>query len=168
MRPRPTMNSTRLARRPPARTAFGTTKKDKRTIRHSALVSRIEKSHPYTKKRRRPSKKLITNLESLADALPSVPEDQRVTGDVSIKHKSLKSKPGAMKKKEALIGMERERFNKNMTQMIKFHMPNDEGESQSTSPTATESTGKRWAAIRGFIQQTMEQRPGTRTKSGME
>ncbi|KAL9577221.1 MAG: hypothetical protein Q9212_006507 [Teloschistes hypoglaucus] len=53
--------------------AFGTSKKDKRIIKHSALISRIEKSKHKAKKRRRPSKKLMVSLESLGDALPEAP-----------------------------------------------------------------------------------------------
>ncbi|TAQ87295.1 hypothetical protein B7494_g4396 [Chlorociboria aeruginascens] len=93
--------------------AFTATKKDKRTIKHSTLISRIEKSHKKPLKRRRPNKKLVATLESLADALPEV-EEKEEGGEGKIKHKSLKSRPGAMKKREKLERMERERFGKNM------------------------------------------------------
>lgn len=145
--------------------AFGSTKRDKRIIKRSTLISRIEKSKakPSSQKRRRPSKKLVTNLESLADALPDVPEIRnRETGlgDATIiRHKSLKSRPGAMKKKELLISMEKERFNKNMAQMMQsYHGKGEEKDSTSISDAKGEGRSK-WAAIRGFIQQTMEQRP---------
>ncbi len=88
-----------------------------------------------------------------------------------IKHKSLRSRPGANKKKEKLVAMEMERFAKNMALM-------------SAAPTSSKNTGigassgqeiggvegdgrmegvkggtaDRWAAIRGFISQTMERR----------
>lgn len=139
-----------------------TTKRDKRTIKHSALISRIEKSKPSSKKPRRPSKKLITNLESLAGALPHLSEEksgETIIGDARIKHKSLKSRPGALKKKETLITMEKERFNKNMAQMIQFNRANDKEESQNKALDTKHDTGKRWAAIRGFIHETMERRP---------
>ena len=134
------------------RSAFRATKRDKRTIKHSALLSRIEKSKPSSKKRRvrRPSKKLITNLQSLVEALPDVSETKNgetIFGDAVIKHTSLKSRPGALKKKETLIAMEREMFNKNMARMIQHDDVNDKTEYD---------TGKRWAAIRGSIQRTMD------------
>lgn len=80
-----------------------------------------------------------------------------VIGDARIKHKSLKSKPGAMRKKENLIARERERFNNNMAQMIQTKA---EKVSKTATSYANESTGLRWAAIREFIQQRVEQRPG--------
>ncbi|KAL2052822.1 hypothetical protein ABVK25_006761 [Lepraria finkii] len=47
-------------------------KKFKRVAKPAPLLARIKKSAPGTKvsKRRRPSKKLVTNLKALADALP--------------------------------------------------------------------------------------------------
>lgn len=144
--------------------AFGSTKRDKRIIKRSTLISRIEKSKakPSSQKRRRASKKLVTNLESLADALPDIPESRNGEtglGDGTIiRHKSLKSKPGAAKKKERLISLEKERFNKNMAQM----MQSCHGKEEKDSNTVLDSNGEgrsKWAAIRGFIQQTMEQRP---------
>lgn len=142
--------------------AFGSTKRDKRLIRRSTLISRIEKSKakPSSQKRRRASKKLVTNLESLADALPDIPESRNgeigLDGTTIIRHKSLKSRPGAAKKKERLIAMERERFDKNMAQM----MQSCQEEKDSTVVSDGKGVGRsKWAAIRGFIQQTMEQRP---------
>lgn len=156
-RPSPPTSRHSIDRREP-RSAFTTTKRDKRMIKHSTLISRIEKSKPLSKKRRRPSKKLITNLESLAGALPVVSEEkdgETIIGDARIKHKSLKSRPGALKKKETLITMEKERFNKNMAQIIQLNNANDKAE----SPLDTNhDTGNRWAAIRGFVRQTMERR----------
>ena len=139
------------------RSAFRATKRDKRTIKHSALLSRIEKSKPSSKKRRvrRPSKKLITNLQSLVETLPDVLErknGETLFGDPGIKHTSLKSRPGALKKKEKLIAMEKEIFNKNMARMIQHDDVNDKTE---------HDTAKRWAAIRGSIQRTMDRQPGS-------
>ncbi|KAI9739574.1 MAG: hypothetical protein M1834_006292 [Cirrosporium novae-zelandiae] len=141
---------------------FGSNKKDKRIIKHSTFISRIEKSN--IKKRRRPSKKLVTNLESLADALPKTDEAGSHDGELNtmiIKHKSLKSRPGAMKRKEKLERMEMDRFKKNLAQMA------IEDSTVKIEPTATASTetqgaeaamSNRWAALRGFISQTMEQK----------
>ncbi|KAL8656026.1 MAG: hypothetical protein Q9210_000514 [Variospora velana] len=151
---------------PNAQSLFSTTKKDKRTIKHSALISRIEKSKPrIQKRRRRPSKKLVTNLNSLAEALPdSLPAGKAEaagTAIAKIRHKSLKSRPGAMKKKEKIISMEKDRFNKNMAQMATVQ-PSGGAAHNGYPPEDTNhtmQTGARWAALRSFIQQTMEQRP---------
>lgn len=135
---------------------FLNTKRDKRTIKHSAFVNRIEKGNKKPLKRRRPSKKLVTTLESLADALPDMDEaegGETVVGDAKIKYKSLKSKPGARAKKEKLERMERERFGKNMAQLSVGRQTAVEG-----APEPSE-TSSRWAALRGFISQTMEQKP---------
>ncbi|KAK2795031.1 hypothetical protein FQN50_009810 [Emmonsiellopsis sp. PD_5] len=156
---------------------FRTTKKDKRTIKHSVLLSKIEKSRSKPLKRRRPSKKLVANLDSLVDALPDAGDagtnsnnqagDAGVSSQVNIiKHKSLKHKPGAMKRKEKLDRLERERFAKNLAQMA-GSSSSGQGESQSQAQTQTqtqaqpsaEPTANRWAALRSFITQTMDQNP---------
>ncbi|KKK18705.1 hypothetical protein P175DRAFT_0455370 [Aspergillus ochraceoroseus IBT 24754] len=141
---------------------FRTTKRDKRIIKHASFVSKIEKSSAKSTKRRRASKKLLANLESLADALP---ETETELGDPSkqiniIKQKTLKHKPGAMKRKEKLEKLERERFAKNMAQMSNMQ--------PAPAPTSKPDEGagsvsNRWAALRGFISQTMEQQPAFKT-----
>lgn len=127
---------------------FSSSKRDKHAIKHSAFVSKIEKSSAKTQKRRRPNKKLVANLESLADVLPSLDEeggkDGVILGQAKIQRKSLKSRPGAMKRKEKLEKQERERFNKNLAQMA------------GASGT---STGDRWAALKNHVQSTMEVKP---------
>ncbi len=148
--------------------AFGTavtdeflnTKKDKRTIKHSAFVNRIEKTNKKVLKRRRPSKKLVTTLESLADALPDISaggEQQVETGNAKIKHRSMKTRPGATKRREKLEKMERERFGKNMAQLTSS-VSAAEPVAVGSSP-ASVSTASKWAALREFISQTMEQKP---------
>lgn len=141
---------------------FSATKKDKRTIKHSTFVNKIAKAHATPKKRRRPSKKLVTTLESLADALPDDidGEDQgaangdgattTVVGQARIRHKSLRSRPGAMKRKEKVERMERERFERNMAQM--------QEPAQAGGAVPAEGTANRWAALRGFIEATMERK----------
>ena len=138
-----------------------TSKKDKRIIKHSALLSRIQKPKATPKKRRRPSKKLVTNLELLADALPvasNTKSEEAIVGDAKIRHRSLKSRPGAQKRKEKQAVVEKDRFNKNMAQMMA------PAPSQLSPPTAgseeyRSASRNKWAALRGFIQHTMEQRP---------
>jgi hypothetical protein len=130
---------------------FISSKQDKRLIKHSAFVNRIEKAHKKPLKRR-PSKKLVTTLESLADALPDAGESERIVGDAKIRHKSLKSRPGATKRREKLERMERERFGKNMAQLAA-------GSAQAGGEEAQKiATANRWAALRGFISQTLEQK----------
>ncbi|KAI9833484.1 MAG: hypothetical protein M1819_003642 [Sarea resinae] len=153
--PRPSLNA--------VDTGFGSSKKDKRTIKHSSFVSKIEKGNGKTKKRRRPSKKLITDLESLVDALPdheAEDGDGHVVGDARIRHKSLKSRPGAMKRKEKLEKQERERFGKNMAQLVDTKAVVPAPDAAMSAPAAEGgATASRWAALRGFISQTMEQKP---------
>ena len=143
---------------------YKSTKDDKRRIKHSTLISRIEKANHKTPKRRRPLKKLVATLESLADALPDISEggkDEKVVDQGRIRHKSLKSRPGAMKKKDQLEKLERERFCKNMAQMAEVSMTITSAPNHAVTVDATTSgdSSKRWAALRGFIQQTMDRDP---------
>lgn len=144
---------------------FLNTKKDKRLIKHSAFVNRIEKQNKKVLKRRRPNKKLVTTLEDLADALPDIDEGgerQVEIGDAKIKHRSMKIRPGATKRKEKLEKMERERFSKNLAQLTgsaAAPQPAAAGASTAAAAPAATSTASRWAALRGFIGQTLEQKP---------
>ena len=84
---------------------------------------------------------------------------------MKIKHKSLKSRPGAGKRKEKLVGMEMERFGRNLAELaagrtsgVDREQPGVvETEGQEGSAVGSGSR-ERWAAIRGFIAQTMEKR----------
>jgi hypothetical protein len=120
-------------------------------------VSRIEKA-PKAQKRRRPNKKLVANLESLADALPGLGnEDEDENGDVvvgqaKIQRKSLKSRPGATKRKEKLEKMEMARFNANLAQMAST---SGAGNAQGSST----SIADRWAALKNHVRNTTEVRP---------
>ncbi|EGP85984.1 unnamed protein product [Zymoseptoria tritici ST99CH_3D1] len=58
-------------------------KKDKRTVKHNALLNKVRDAGiakggagRKTLKRRRPGKKLVTTMDGLADALPSASEDE--------------------------------------------------------------------------------------------
>ncbi|PYH99929.1 hypothetical protein BO71DRAFT_85693 [Aspergillus ellipticus CBS 707.79] len=137
---------------------FRTTKKDKRLIKHASFMSKIEKNSQKSTKRRRASKKLAANLDSLADALPDADDglnDSSKQVNI-IKQKTLVHKPGAMKRREKLEKVERDRFARNMAQLSSM---------EATAPANTDSdveTGpvsNRWAALRNFISQTMEQQP---------
>jgi hypothetical protein len=106
--------------------SFINSKKDKRVIKHSAFINRIEKAHKKPLKRRRPSKKLVTTMESLADALPELELENGNGGEGKIKMKSLRSKPGAMKRKEKVERMERERFGRNFSVLMGARKDNEE------------------------------------------
>ena len=64
-------------------------------------------------------------------------------GQAKIQKKSLKSRPGAMKKKEKLEKMEKERFNANLAQMA----------------TSSSTSNDRWAALKNHVQNTMDVKP---------
>lgn len=138
---------------------FRTSKKDKRQIKHATLMSKIAKSSANTTKKRRASKKLVANLESLADALPDAAEGSHdATSQANvIKQKTLQHKPGAMKRREKLEKLERDRFAKNMAQMSGLQAQAAGGNAEA-SPESN-STASRWSALRNFISQTMEQQP---------
>lgn len=134
---------------------FPSSKKDKRTIKHSVFVNKIEKASSISKKRRRANKKLVATLESLADALPEIDNGQEqnesVLGQARVHHKSLKSRPGAMKRKEKLEKMERERFGMNLAQMV--------GSTQTEAYGSNDSAvGSRWAALKTFVESTAEKK----------
>lgn len=149
----------RVARPTPAKlpqpdepSLFPGSKKDKQKIKHSSFVSKIEKSSSKIQKRRRPNKKLIANLESLADALPGL-DKEGVNGAIEVGQakiqrkalKSMKSRPGAMKRKEKLEKMEMDRFNKNLVQLAN----NSQGN----------AVQDRWAALKSHVQNNMEVKP---------
>ena len=138
-------------------------------MKYSALLSRIEKPKPSPKKRRRPSKKLVATLESLAEALPNTlvaEENEAIVGQAKIRHRSLKSKPGAMKRKERIISMEKDRFNRNMAQMaVGDSGVSDPSASGGAGPSTAGTTNSRWAALRGFIRHTVESRIGMSASS---
>lgn len=158
--------------------AFPTTKKDKRHIKHSTLISRVKKSSSSSSeaqknKRRRQKKRLAVNLESLADTLPDVVDTATIIDEAGrkgrdaalreqanvdiIHHKSMKSRPGALKRREKIDKGERERFARNLAEMSgkKTGETGENGAKQENSQQGHD----RWVALRGFIAQTMEQRP---------
>ncbi|KAL2126690.1 hypothetical protein VTI74DRAFT_394 [Chaetomium olivicolor] len=187
--------------------SFINSKRDKRLIKHSAFVSRIAKSSSKSagaaqRKRRRPSKKLVTTLQSLGDALEDIQaemEHEEAEGDAmdaeqakqgKVRHKSLKSRPGALKRKERLVKGEMERFGRSLAQLANIQtssaaaaaaaaasvpaartagkmdveVEKDSGK-QETQTQAQTATSSRWAALRGFISATMEQNPAFLNKT---
>jgi hypothetical protein len=141
-------------------------------MKHAALMSKITKSSSKKPRRRRPNKKLVANLDSLAAALPDedFPVQDRVAGNEAkdqvniIRRKSMKSRPGAMKRQEKLDQSERERFAKNMAQMaVSTPALKSDGDTSGQTEGVAASTSQRWAALRGFIAQTLEQKPELKT-----
>lgn len=187
--------------------SFIDSKRDKRLIKHSSFLSRVAKSSGKSgsgiKKRRRPSKKLVTTLESLGDALGDIQADieEEDAGAMDaeqarqgkVRHKSLKSRPGALKRKEKLVKGEMERFGRSLAQLANISTAaapgtttpaaaaaasggsgsgnsgqekmDTEGETQTATRAQPAATSGRWAALRGFISATMEQNPAFLNKT---
>jgi Ribosome biogenesis protein SLX9 len=143
--------------------SFINSKKDKRVIKHSAFINRIEKANKKPLKRRRPSKKLVTTMESLADALPEL-ENGNGNGEGKIKMKSLRSKPGAMKRKEKVERMERERFGRNFSVLMGARRDNEDGVKEvamgeGTVGAEVPKKKGRFAALRAWVDSNMERHP---------
>ncbi|WYZ42493.1 hypothetical protein EsH8_VI_000192 [Colletotrichum jinshuiense] len=152
--------------------SFLSTKKDKRTMKHSAFVSKISKDNKKALKRRRPNKKLVTTMESLADALPDLDENAQTLDQLregKVRHKSLKSRPGALKRKEKVVKGEMQRFGASMAALASVSgapaggaasaMAVERTPEEDAQAAASNATANRWAALRKHISNTMEQNP---------
>ncbi|RMZ80481.1 hypothetical protein DV737_g3010, partial [Chaetothyriales sp. CBS 132003] len=127
---------------------FTQNKKDKRRIKHAQLLSKITKPHSKKPKRRRAtSKKLVATLDALASALP---DDAKAI----IKRRSLKSRPGALKRRQRVDNDEMARFARNMAQLAASADPVAD---VKTAPAPTQ----KWAALRHFISHTLEKKAPT-------
>ncbi|VUC33041.1 unnamed protein product [Clonostachys rosea] len=147
--------------------SFLSSKRDKRQIKHSSFVSRIrssDSSRVAKKRTRRPKNKLAADLDALADALPEI--DENAAANLGkVQHKSLRTRKGALKRKERIVKGEMERFGASMARLA--DMPEGQAvqkqqadEKMDEAPAAaTTSTSNRWAALRGYISTTMEQNP---------
>ena len=99
-----------------------------------------------------------------------------------VRHKSLKSRPGALKRKERLVKGEMERFGRSLAQLASVKTAaaaaagSGSGGSGRQEKMETEGavaqegqaqtqTSSRWAALRGFISATMEQNPAFLSKT---
>jgi hypothetical protein len=157
-------------------------------------VAKSSSSSASTTKRRRPNKKLVTTLESLGDALDDIQAeiddgegaaaggggdamDAEQAAQGKVRHKSLKSRPGALKRKEKLVKGEMERFGRSLAQLAniktaagagagaaqeKMEVEGGQkkgGEKEAQASAQSSATSGRWAALRGFISATMEQNP---------
>lgn len=190
--------------------AWKTSKKDKRAMKHNVLMNKVRDAGVRKSKPRRPNRKLKTDLEGLADALPEIEgmasgsgsageEDEwegveseeegmavdgmgeglrkrrrRVKkvpgGDGKMELKSLKHKPGALKRKRALEARETERFGRNLAQLVGSVKKGSDLKStaagasdgkagESTAQQGGSAQADRWAALRGFIGGSMQQNP---------
>ncbi|KAK5111536.1 hypothetical protein LTR62_004831 [Meristemomyces frigidus] len=200
---------------------FKTTKKDKQSIRHQALLAKARASQPggasKVLKRRRAGKKLKTGLGSLAEALEDVegddggdraeggewegideeemgseaaaaavppglrkrPRNAGVRGGVGggvggkkMVMKSLRHNPGALKRKGVMEERERERFARNLAEMVgSAPVGNarvaggdgvggdgvgEDGVGGDRDGDRDGGQGERWAALRRFIGGSLE------------
>jgi hypothetical protein len=87
---------------------------------------------------------------------------KKVSGEGKMEMKSLKHKPGAMKRKRVLEGREMERFGRNLAQLVGSVQRGGNEEAQMGSGGNVQGVvpqANRWAALRGFIGGSMEQNP---------
>ncbi|TGZ83398.1 hypothetical protein EX30DRAFT_339578 [Ascodesmis nigricans] len=152
------------------------TKKSLRIAKHSAFVSRIEKtsskapsSSSRSRRRKAANSTLATSLSTLADALPSASSDDFVNANVNFVSQSsrdhlaarsnkerqgIKSRPGAMKRKENMLKNECERFGKNLAIIEGVRSQEGAGEGERKK----EGQPNSWAMLRNFIGSTMEKK----------
>ncbi|KAI5795088.1 ribosome biogenesis protein SLX9-domain-containing protein [Geopyxis carbonaria] len=151
-------------------------KKANRQARHASFVSRIEKSSapaaaPSARSRRRAAAsaatKLVTSLDALAAALPAdatssinvvsqSSKSKAVTVGIGAGKKTVKSRPGAMKRKEKLVRSECERFGKNLAIIQSSAAAQKEAVAGDGQVVRAGAGGNTWAMLRGFIGATME------------
>jgi hypothetical protein len=107
-------------------------------------------------------------MEGLADALPDVEDllKGKMGAEGKIKMKSLRSKPGALKRKEKLERVERERFGRNMAQIMGVKeevnvVPAAVMDVEGSAVTASVqgATSSRFAALRAWVNTNMEKNP---------
>ncbi len=138
----------------------------------------------------------MATLGSLADALADIEadgvgdEDEGLAEQArqgKVRHTSLKSRPGALKRKERVMKSEMERFSKSLAQLETLRerdsgkvaggdgqldgmeveakeggtdaAPPEEKKTESQIQRPGAPTASRFAALRGFIVATMEQNP---------
>jgi len=133
---------------------FLNSKRDKRQIKHNTFLSRIQKSASSSSsvsaskrknQRKRASKKLVTTLESLGDALDDILDNTNANtpspavGEGKIRHKSLRSRPGALKRKEKVVKSEMERFGKSLAVLAGMSQTQGQGQGQGQGQDQTES-----------------------------
>jgi Ribosome biogenesis protein SLX9 len=110
------------------------------------------------RKRKRVSKKLAASLESLVEALPDItaataviPKSSKGSESVT---QTLKSKPGALKKREKVVKEEKERFGKNLATLT-LAGPSTNASTKNGDGVQSSSTDERWAALRKHLHGTV-------------
>lgn len=128
-------------------------------------------------------------MDALADALPTLTADEVTAGaaarDGRVRHRSLRSKPGALKRRERVVRGEMERFGVSLAQLAGVREEQQQQQTRgkeeeddadtamvggaSTTGRAASTTqaqqqqpsavANRFAALRGFISATLEQNP---------
>ncbi|TVY12525.1 hypothetical protein LARI1_G009572 [Lachnellula arida] len=167
----PQSGSGLITRPTPTPSLSSNSKKDKRVIKSSLFKHRIEKAHPTpATKRRRPSKKLVSNLDALADALPDIEGmGMGKVGGGKIKMDSLTSGKGLMRRRGKVEGVERERFGRNLGLLMggmstgvspgpsipTAPLMGGQGQTAQLQPQPS-ATAKRFQALRAWIGETME------------
>lgn len=166
-------------------------KQDKRNLKHAALMHKVRDASINKfagKKRRRPGKKIAAaeSLAGLRNALPELEDEdedeweglsdddadiesavakkarrRRADGEGKIKMRSLKHRPGAMKRKQALERSEQERFGRNLAQLVGTEcgpgkVGRSEGQAAREDGGGDGGQAGKWAALRAFIGGTME------------
>ncbi|KAL8415110.1 hypothetical protein RB594_006083 [Gaeumannomyces avenae] len=175
-----TSSSTSAARAPPPAISssgplFPDTKRDRRLVKKSTFLGQIRSKSGASggvTKRRRPSKKLVADLDSLAAALPELDDDddddagpqqrqQQQPGKVRIK--SIRHRPGALKRKEKLVRAETQNIGRSLAFLSGLDGKAADGAGAGgggvVAPAASAPTANRWAALRAHISGTMEQNP---------
>ncbi|EJT72326.1 hypothetical protein GGTG_09192 [Gaeumannomyces tritici R3-111a-1] len=169
-------SSTSAARAPPKSSSSGAlfpdTKRDRRLVKKSTFLGQIRSKSGASggvTKRRRPSKKLVADLDSLAAALPELDDDaagpqqrqQQQPGKVRIK--SIRHRPGALKRKEKLVRAETQNIGRSLAFLSGLDGKAADGAGAGgggvAAPAASAPTANRWAALRAHISGTMEQNP---------
>ncbi|KAF1812358.1 hypothetical protein P152DRAFT_33493 [Eremomyces bilateralis CBS 781.70] len=134
--------------------AFSTTKRDKQSMKHSLLLHKIESSGVKKAKRRRPNKKLVTNLDTLIDALPEIGQEagenaKPETEAAKRQRKAYGSRPGALKRRDKVEKEEREFVGKALAAL-------SAGDPQaSDNHTGPEGAETKWERIRKAIGMNM-------------
>lgn len=98
-----------------------------------------------------------------------------------VRHRSLKSRPGALKRKERVVRAEMERFGRSLASMSGAAAAEEkqatvqqggqpggeamETETQQQQQQPAAPAASRWAALRGQISKTMEQNPAFLNKT---
>lgn len=157
---------------------FHSSRRDKRSIKHSLLVSKARTSTDKTvskiRKRRRPGKKLqaAQNLSDLLHSLPKVEDlssakPSKTHGQPNSQCELL-SKPGMQKRRDRVAKAEQDRFSRNLAQIrgatsqTSRHGEITSQTSQHTSKMPLYSAedkppmNSHWSLLRGYISQSIK------------